>query len=151
MNLILETSTFKHMQPQTADDWENIARARAADADALAKAVPTSVSSVYMAGYAVECSLKAFLSSAKRPYPSRGSAGHDLAGLWKASNFLKRDVPGEAGCATFFFESWSTSIRYELNLSGTGITNQDLVDGAKRITGWLLTQSDRQKSRRRRS
>ncbi|HMH15293.1 MAG TPA: hypothetical protein VK578_19495 [Edaphobacter sp.] len=138
------------MQPQTAVDWENVAKARAADADALVKAIPTSVSSVYMAGYAVECSLKAFLSSAKRPYPSRGSAGHDLVGLWKASNFRKRDVPGEAGCATFFFESWNTSIRYELTISGSGISNQDLVDGAKRIAGWLLTQSNRQTIRRRR-
>lgn len=138
------------MQPQTADDWENIAKARAADADALIAAVPTSVSSVYMAGYAVECSLKAYLASAKRPYPSRGSAGHDLTGLWKASNFLKRDLPGESGCATFFLESWNTSIRYELTVSGSGISNRDLVNGAKRIAGWLQTQSNRQKNRRRR-
>lgn len=46
------------MEPQSVRDWLEVARARSADADAVFAKHPDSVGSVYLSGYAVECSLK---------------------------------------------------------------------------------------------
>ena len=47
--------------PQTYQDWRETAMERAADADAMLPERKESIGSVYMAGYAVECMLKAYL------------------------------------------------------------------------------------------
>lgn len=63
------------MQPTTVEDWIEIANNRAADAEAIRKVEETSVGSVYMAGYAIECSLKALLRSQNTPFPKSGREG----------------------------------------------------------------------------
>ncbi|MEB3830617.1 hypothetical protein [Phormidium sp. CCY1219] len=66
------------MEPTTADDCSAVANERAADAEAIAKCRPTSVGSVYIAGYAIECSLKALLQKRGIPTPTSGALGHNL-------------------------------------------------------------------------
>ena len=37
-----------------------------------------------MAGYAIECSLKALLQKQGIPFPQSGREGHNLKGLWQS-------------------------------------------------------------------
>src|SRR5579872_2477629 len=99
------------MAPMTIEEWLAVGKERGVDAEAILKDRPASTGSVYMAGYAIECNLKAYLMLAGKAFPSAGAAGHDLGNLWKVSGFRKSDIAGDAGCTTFFFDSWSTSLR----------------------------------------
>jgi hypothetical protein len=138
------------MEPQTTEDWLFTAKERGADADAVVKTRPDSVGSVYLAGYAVECSLKAYLRAAGIPFPRSGRAGHNLTALWKASGFSKRDVRDVNGSKVFYLEGWSSSLRYHTNYAHGGLNNAELLLGAKQVVGWLQMQARRTHLRRRR-
>jgi hypothetical protein len=135
------------MSPNTAQDWIAIAQERAADAEAMKTSRCTSVGSVYMAGYAIECSLKALLQTKRTPFPKHGNEGHNLRGLWEASNFRLSDLNDSKGTKAFFLQDWNTALRYELSCaSSLGVT--ELVDGAKELTSWIQTQIRRSKPRK---
>jgi hypothetical protein len=51
------------MAPNTSQEWIDVAKERAADVEALKQ---RQVGAVYMAGYAIECSLKAYLVSIRK-------------------------------------------------------------------------------------
>ncbi|GAB4283940.1 MAG: hypothetical protein Fur0025_14290 [Oscillatoriaceae cyanobacterium] len=141
------------MEPTTADDWSAVAKERGADAEAIAKDRPTSVGSVYMAGYAIECSLKALLQKRGIPTPSFGRQGHNLHELWRASGLHFSDLKDEAGNQTFFLQDWDTSLRYYANFSEIeditkGISIKKLIEGAKQLNRFIETQIRRGKSRR---
>lgn len=133
----------------TPDEWLEIGRERAADADSILKDRPSSVCSVYLAGYGVECSIKAYLQVSGGKVITSGAAGHNLTDLWKSSGLQKSDVGGSQGSRTFFLEQWSTSLRYSTTENFGGQTHKELVDGAKRMTGWLHQQVQRRRRRRR--
>ncbi|MEA5418288.1 HEPN domain-containing protein [Spirulina sp. CCNP1310] len=135
------------MPPHTSEDWINLANERAADADVMTKNRNTSVTSVYLAGYAIECSLKAFLQQRGRGFPKHGQDGHNLRGLWKACNFSLSDLGDPTGKKTFYLERWETSLRYELTFE-TSLSYPELVEGAKQLTGWIQNQIRRTPSRR---
>jgi len=80
------------MPPNRSQEWIKVARERAADAE-MFKQPLNSVGAVYMAGYAIECSLKAYLQREGKPFPTSDSEGHNLKGLWKASCFRFCDLP----------------------------------------------------------
>jgi len=136
------------MHPSTTEDWLNVAAERAADAEAILGSRQSSIGSVYIVGYGIECSLKAYLRACGRKFPQSGQQGHNLTALWKAAGFRKRDLGGHAGCNTFFLESWNTAIRYTLELEDGGITTSELVGGGRKITGWLHTQTRRRLMRK---
>ena len=136
------------MQPNTTQDWLAVATARAADADAIVTTRRDSIGSVYMAGYAVECSLKAYLKASRRPFPITGRAGHDLTALWGASGFSKRDIGDTDGSRAFYLANWKTSLRYELATSTGGLGNEELLAGARAVAGWLHAQARRVSVRR---
>lgn len=131
------------MQPQKAEEWLAVARERAADAEAIINTRQDSAGSVYMVGYAVECSLKAYLKASHKPFPTAGRAGHDLSALWSASGFSKRDMADTNGCRVFYLANWTTSLRYETTLSHGGLKNEDLLVAAKYVVGWLHSQARR--------
>lgn len=133
------------MSPTTAESWIAVARERALDADALLREREQSAGPVYLAGYAIECSLKAFLQRSGRAFPTSGGAGHDLRGLWRQSGFRIRDIADESGAKSFFIETWSTDLRYELN-PNLPCPMTDLVEAAKRLSGWLQTQTRRRRA-----
>lgn len=138
------------MQPVTIDDWLEVATERAADAEAILATRRTSIGSVYLVGYGIECCLKAFLKASGRPFPQAGATGHNLTALWKSSGLRKSDIGGHGGCNTFYLESWNTALRYSGELDAGGITHEELVQGAKRITGWVSQQTRRKQMRKRR-
>ncbi len=142
------------MEPTTAEDWSAVANERAADAEAIEKSRPTSVGSVYLVGYAVECSLKALLQKRGIPNPTFGAQGHNLHELWRVSGLQFSDLKDAAGNQTFFLKDWNTSLRYEANLSkikdiSQGITIKELMAGAKQLNGFIQTQIRRSKPRSR--
>lgn len=124
------------MTPTTAGGWIAVANERAADAEAMKTQRATSVGPVYMAGYAIECSLKALLQRQGKSFPSYGQEGHNLRGLWEASGFRLSDLHDLNGTKAFFIRQWSTDLRYESSLVGS-LQVAELVDGARDLTGWI--------------
>jgi len=98
-----------------------------------------SVAAVYLAGYAVECSLKAYLQRVGRRFPTSGPAGHDLRELWKVSRFRLADLGDARGNRTFFIERWNTGLRYNDTLD-TVLDAGVLVEGAVQLARWVQGQ-----------
>ncbi|NEO42085.1 MAG: HEPN domain-containing protein [Moorea sp. SIOASIH] len=136
------------MAPTTVSDWIDIAKERTKDADAILKNRSQSIGAVYMAGYAIECSLKALLRYKNKPFPKHGNQGHNLRGLWEAAGLRLSDIRDPTGAKTFFIENWDTSLRYELTCNSS-LTMAELVDGAKQLTKFIKFKIS-PKSRRRR-
>lgn len=102
-----------------------------------------------MAGYAIECSLKAFLQKQNRGFPKYGNEGHNLKGLWRASNFRLSDLNDYNGSKTFFIENWETDLRYQTKLElNSGLTEEELIKGAKELAGWIQQQIRRYQRRK---
>ncbi|MCP2730547.1 HEPN domain-containing protein [Limnofasciculus baicalensis] len=139
------------MTPTTAQDWIAVANERAADAEALQKERPNSIGAVYMAGYAIECSLKALLQKRGIPFPTHGKEGHHLGNLWKASGLKFSDIKDAKGTKIFFLEKekWNTDLRYERFLPNSlGLDIAELMEGAKQLNNWIQTQVNRSKPRK---
>ena len=137
------------MNPNTAEEWLAVAEQRTADAEAIYAQNPNSVGAVYVIGYAIECSLKALLQKRGIPYPTSGQKGHNLKALWKESGYQFADLRDPQGTQTFFLESWNTNLRYETSLPDeSGFTVDELIIGAKRLTGWLQKKINRSKPRK---
>lgn len=131
------------MSPTDAQGWIAVAKERGADAQAIYKERPNSVGCVYMAGYAIECSLKALLQRQNKGFPKHGQDGHNLAGLWQASGFKLAELNDSQGIKTFFLEKekWNTALRYETSVpNDLGLKIDDLMKGAMELTGWIQTR-----------
>ncbi len=132
-------------QPDTAKEWLAIAQERIADAKAIYHNRPTSIGSIYMAGYAIECSLKALLQKRSIRYPRSGREGHNLRRLWDASKLRVADLQDPNGTKTFFLDQWSTDLRYESSFPyNLGLKVEDLLEGAKKLVGLIKRQIRRQ-------
>ncbi|OLT61426.1 HEPN domain-containing protein [Moorena bouillonii] len=136
------------MVPNNYKDWLDIANERAADAEAILKNRSQSIGSVYMAGYAIESSLKALLRSRNKSFPKHGNQGHNLRGLWEAAGFRLSDIRDSTGAKTFFIENWDTSLRYQITCNSS-LTMAELVDGAKQLTNFIKFKISPKSGRRR--
>ncbi len=125
--------------PQTPEDWLWVARERMADAEAMLPARSQSIGPVYMAGYAIECALKAYI------HKRRGAAawGHELKTLWQQSGFQLRDLGDIHGPRTYFFQQWGPNLRYQTELNSVSLTTGELLEGARWIMQWLHRQMGR--------
>lgn len=136
--------------PDTAEKWLAVAQERIADAEAIYNNRTTSIGSIYMAGYAIECSLKALLQKRSISYPRSGREVHNLRSLWKESRFQFADLKDRNGTQTFFLHQWSTDLRYESSLPhNLGLEVKDLLQGAKKLRKWIKRQIHCSKPRRR--
>ncbi|WP_437877675.1 HEPN domain-containing protein [Sorangium sp. So ce513] len=127
--------------PSSIEDWVEVANERAEDARAML-ASNRPVGAVYMAGYAIECSLKALLKSKRKPFPTSGREGHNLRALWQAAGFLLTDLRDRDGARSFFVEHWCTDLRYESTVDSP-LAATDLLRGAQVLTSWIQTQIKR--------
>jgi hypothetical protein len=93
------------MTPTTAEAWIAAATERAADAEAMLPSRGTSAGPIYMAGYAIECSPKAFLQCQGIRFPAAGQSGHDLKALWHRAGFRRGDLGDQQGERAFYVES----------------------------------------------
>lgn len=135
------------MDPATPDQWIAVANERGADAQAMLPQRQDSAGPVYMAGYAVECALKAYLSDQGIARPA-GRPGHDLRGLWKSSGFRLADLTDSQGTKSFYVEDWSTDLRYRIRMDSRRST-PELVAGARVLSGWIQMRLKRHRRRRR--
>ncbi|MBF0308477.1 MAG: hypothetical protein HQL56_02955 [Magnetococcales bacterium] len=119
--------------------WGDIACQRALDAEALCKA-GRFTGAVYMAGYVLETRLKQYCAFWDKDFPSSGPAGHDLRGLWKTAGFSTSSFQSAPEAFGFFMNKWSTGLRYSPD---NGSSCQDMVDGAKRISGIIAGKCKR--------
>ena len=101
-----------------------------------------SIGPVYLVGYAVESALKAYLRRNNIKFPGSGGEGHNLKRLWKSAGLTSSDLHDEGGCKTFFFDTWSTDLRYETELSQTN-DSESLVKAAGQLVGWINKLSKR--------
>lgn len=127
------------MPPTTYKDWMEIASESSKDAEELANARSNSVAAPYLAGYCVECALKAYLNRFGIPFPAHGPEGHNLRRLWREAKFRKSDIKDSTGAKTYYIESWDTSLRYEKKIN-SDLNAVDLINGAKQLTSWLFIQ-----------
>ena len=95
------------MTPSTAQSWLDVAHERGKDAHKL-RETDRALAAIYMAGYLVECTLKAFLHREGKRYPTSGREGHNLQGLWEAAGFKLNDLQGTR---RLFLETWDTGLR----------------------------------------
>lgn len=140
----------ENLGPQSVEDWYEVALERHKDARAALEK-KREVIAVYLAGYCIECLLKAFLKAQNWPWGTKRREGHNLAGLWKACRFRVRDLNDQAGHKTFFVEEWSTDLRYESDLSENRQA-EALVKAAGQVKTWIERRlsSVSQKGRSRR-
>jgi hypothetical protein len=92
-----------------------------------------------MAGYAIECSLKAYLQRSGLALPLHGREGHNLKGLWERAGFRPSDLSDAAGEKTFFIERWSTDLRYEVRLDAA-VTADGLVNAAAELSRYVQSR-----------
>lgn len=133
--------------PASAQDWIYVANDRVSDAIAM-KNGKRLLGSIYMAGYAIECSLKALLCGRGDAFPSSGGAGHDLSALWKASGFQLRNLNDTNGAKAYFIEKWCTDLRYDLDLMDTDLDVSELLDGAGALVGYIQNRVKRVRGHR---
>ena len=127
--------------PNSPNEWFQIAIERSADVDEMLPARSASAGPVYMAGYVVECSLKAYLMACGKRW-ERGREGHNLRNLWKASGFKLSDLKDQDGAKAFFVHSWSVDLRYEQRSPREHTTN-DLLAGAQSLASWIKQKAKR--------
>ena len=126
--------------PQSFQDWIDTAKERAGDADAMLPTRNNSVGPAYMAGYAIECMLKAYLKKTNRSFSTRGKGGHNLRGLWLSAGFRLSDLTDRSGAKAFFIEDWDTALRYQSSIDELKHPTAELVIAAKQLTGWISKQ-----------
>ena len=119
----------------TVEAWEQVAKDRYQDAQSLHEQ-GRHVAAVYMAGYAIECYLKAYLQDGGRKVPTSGPEGHNLGGLWQASGFRLADLQDTQGTRSYFITQWNTGLRYCVTLN-TALATEALVRGAGLLVAWI--------------
>jgi hypothetical protein len=133
--------------PASAGAWMAVASLRLAEARRISDE-KGCVASAYLAGYAIECSLKAFLANRGSPRPAYGSEGHNLRSLWAACDFILRDIQDLDGSKNYYMTDWTTDLPYQ-SKKNTMISDQDLIIGAGKVLSRLHTQIRRDASKRR--
>lgn len=131
--------------PDSPEQWRATSLERGEDADAMLPDRSQSAGPVYMAGYAIECMLKAYLQQEGIQFSTSGRKGHDLRGLWKQAGLQLSDLGDKNGNRVFFVEDWSTDMRYQTEAPKNRMP-KELVKAAKQIAGNLQTRMRRSKS-----
>jgi hypothetical protein len=142
------------MPPDSFHDWIEVARERQNDAKAIIKQYSDDnpnqpLGAVYIAGYSIECSLKAYLRQERKRIPTQGRKGHDLQLLLKECGLRPSDFKGQPDAILFFIHNWSTDLRYETEIV-LNASPHKLVVGAGKISGFLQRRIRRRNRQRRR-
>ena len=133
------------MEPSTFEDWIEVSKERQSDAIALLKTRKDSTGPVYMVGYAIETYLKAIIAKNKMGVPKI----HELRTLWIKAGFKLSDIKDKSGERIFFFEEWTTDLRYETSLS-QALDSNSLVKAAGNILSWIQRRSQPERRRGKR-
>lgn len=115
--------------------FEDAARLRAQEAKALEDAM-LMCGAVYLAGYVVECKLKALLTRMGKSFPRGGSQGHNLLLLWDQAGLSSRTLSGHRKA---FLDTWDTSLRY-MSVTPSTCQDADLLAGARDLAAFVSTK-----------
>jgi HEPN domain-containing protein len=121
--------------PSKVNGFYEVAHERSVDAHTL-RCHGRPHAAIYMAGYAVECYLKAFLQRKGKKFPTSGREGHHLRDLWERTGFGLHTI---AEHRRLFIHSWSTDLRYQTP-SQTQLDYEALYQGAAGLISYLQTQ-----------
>lgn len=133
--------------PADVHEWLRVAGVRLQEARELMLANTSSVGSAYLAGYAVECSLKAYLMNEGKSRPTHGGEGHNLRALWSSCDLVLRDLNDTSGSKNYFMSDWSTDLRYQTSRN-TNILDSEIVSGAGHVLSRITTLIRRRSQRR---
>ncbi len=122
--------------PANKEEWLEVAEARSRDAKTLKDSPLCAIAAVYMAGYAVESSLKAYCVQQNKSNTWRGASGHNLKSIWKESGLRLSDMNDHDGTRTFFLEEWSTDLRYCSKFDFIHSTG-DLIEASNKLKGFI--------------
>lgn len=119
------------------------AEQRLGAAEFLLKAQGFRLEAIYLAGYAVECALKALIIE-RVPKRQRQEVIQGFRGqVWHSFEYLKRKLT-EFGCplpvkmieTLRILSSWSTDLRYESGLRDYNDTKR-FIEGAIEVRDWV--------------
>jgi HEPN domain-containing protein len=128
--------------PNEARRFYRVAHQRFEDAEILL-ANNRTTGAMYLAGYAVECALKALLFAnippsghAKLLQSFSGKIGHDYEWLKRRLRTNGVAIPAEAARRLRFVSSWSTDLRYAAGRQDLKETRA-FLDAAAQIVKWI--------------
>ncbi len=131
-------------KPPEVNKFLRVAIQRFSDAQTLFRG-GRNTAAIYLAGYAVECGLKALLLSTvttRKGVPAilesfRGSGGHNLGTL--KARYLKRsrtDFSKSVAGQLVYVNSWTTSLRYEPSNASLREARR-FLDSTQEIITWI--------------
>ena len=131
------------MVDSTAKKFIRAARQRFAAANKLL-ALELNIEAVYLAGYTVECALKALLIERTAPRRRRrlideafrGRRGHDFEMLRQMLRRLSCHLPPDVALQMTRVQTWSTDLRYQVGFIETEDT-QAFLDAAGTVLRWV--------------
>ncbi|MDZ7753845.1 MAG: hypothetical protein U5S82_19920 [Gammaproteobacteria bacterium] len=136
------------MDPKSVDEWMAVAKERLEDARAVNQGVPNSVGAAYLAGYGVECGLKAYLDFQETAIP-KGRDGHDLLNLMRMAGLqLSRAAPAQD--QSWLIENWSVDWRYRRMADPPITSSKKCVEAAGKLQAYVSKLIARQRSSRTR-
>lgn len=128
--------------PQTHEQWREVAYSRFADAEALF-AARRGVAALYFLGFAVECYAKALCVARRRVVPY----SHDLVKILEQADVRRGDIPAPL---RGFVDRRNVSLRYQAVWSDQ-VTVDAEFDAGKRLVIWcrrLLNRPERGRLRK---
>lgn len=134
------------MQPTTPRDFLRVALQRLTAAEQIMGSLGLTLEAQYIAGYAVECSLKSLIlektSIADRPSVlellTHGASGHRPEVLLARLRELGVELTVDLARRMRRFD-WTTELRYETGRKDTGETN-GMLRTARAIFNWVEGQ-----------
>ena len=132
-----------YVDPQTSQDWQDVALERMSDAATL-HAGRRSVGALYFLGFAAESYAKALCAKIGRPVP-KGRDGHDIIAILGSAGVGRVVLPREI---REFAEKRDVGLRYQVTLPA-GVSLSTELACAQRFTQWCMTRLARPTRRRR--
>jgi hypothetical protein len=129
------------MDPQTQDEWMQVATLRLEEARIIHETDTGSVGSAYLAGYGIECALKAYAAA-----EGNKAWGHDLINLVKLAG-LKLSVFKNDD---WFLSSWSFDWRYLQRADQLPRVPSECIQAAGNLQGYIGKQLKRRAKKRQR-
>ncbi|MFE7412069.1 HEPN domain-containing protein [Streptomyces laurentii] len=116
--------------PNTSQEWEDVAQERRTDAMELLRA-GRYVACLYYLGFAAECLAKALCAARGRP-----TRGHDVLALIEQAGFSPQVLPQNA---RNFLTDRDVSLRYQAALPDDVKIDEEL-EAARRFMDWSIKQ-----------
>lgn len=126
-----------YLEPQTSEDWQEVAAERRSDAAAL-HSTQRSVATLYFFGFVIECYAKALCAAYGKPVP-KGRNGHDIIAILSHAGVGRMVLPSTV---RKYAEERDISIRYQAKLPSDIDFEADL-EAARRLARWCMARLGR--------